>query len=265
MAATGGFSVIIIGDEIIRGKRPDKHFAKTLELLSARGLTLDVVTYVGDNPTRLTDVLRHSLSTDDVVFSFGGIGITPDDRTRQCAADAAGLPLEVHSEAERVLRARFAEMKRDVTDELLQFGAFPQGSRVIPNPVNRIPGFSFHDHHFVPGFPQMAWPMIEWVLETYYRDRFHRKPEAEKSVFVWGGNEGTLLPLMKRLEQDYAGLLVFSLPSFGDDTTPSHVELGVRGDPKQVKSAFVDMCNEVLLLGFTYSADKKNPSHKTGA
>ena len=260
-----GFTAIIIGDEIIRGKRQDKHFAKTLELLSTRGLTLDVMTYVGDNPARLTDVLRHSLSSDDVVLCFGGIGITPDDRTRQCAADAAGLPLEVLPEAERELRARFTEMKREVTDELLQFGAFPQGSRVIPNPVNRIPGFSLRDHHFVPGFPEMAWPMIEWVLETYYRDRFHRKPEAEKSVFVWGGNEGTLLPLMKRLERDYAGLLVFSLPSFGDATTPSHVELGVRGDPPQVDSAFEDMCREVASLGFSCTEDKKNPSHKTGA
>ncbi len=250
-----GFAAIIIGDEIIRGKRQDKHFAKTLELLSARGLTLDCVTCVGDNPARLTEVLRHSLASDDVVFSFGGIGITPDDRTRQCAADAAGLPLEVNPDAEREIRAYLTEMKREVTDEVLQFGAFPRGSRIIPNPVNRIPGFSLRDHHFVPGFPQMAWPMIEWVLDTHYHNRFHRKSEAEKSVFVWGGNEGTLLPLMKRLEKDHAGLRVFSLPSFGDATMPRHVELGVRGDPVQVASAFVEMCKEITALGFEYSME----------
>jgi molybdopterin-biosynthesis enzyme MoeA-like protein len=259
------FAAIIIGDEIIRGKREDKHFAKMLELLSARGLALAGLTYVGDNPVRLTEVLRHSLASADVVFSFGGIGITPDDRTRQCAADAAGLPLEVNADAEREIRAFMTEMKREVTDELLQFGAFPQGSRAIPNPVNRIPGFSFRHHHFVPGFPQMAWPMVEWVLDTYYRDYFHRKQEAEKSVFVWGGNEGTLLPLMKRLEREYSGLLVFSLPSFGDATTPMHVELGVRGEPAQVVSAFDEMCKEISVLGFEYSADKKSPGIATGA
>ena len=260
-----GFAAIIIGDEIIRGKRQDKHFAKTLELLQARGLTLDGVTYVGDNPVRLTEVLRQSLASDDVVFSFGGIGITPDDRTRQCAADAAGLPLEVHPEAAQVIREYLHEMKREVTDELLQFGAYPRGSRVIPNPVNRIPGFSFRDHHFVPGFPQMAWPMIAWVLDTCYQHRFHLKPEAEKSIIVWGGNEGTLLPLMKRLERDHPGLLVSSLPSFGDETMPAHVELGVRGDPALVARAFVEMCDEVSALGFEYSADKKSPGIATGA
>lgn len=260
-----GFAAIIIGDEIIRGKREDKHFAKLLELFAPRGLTLGVITYVGDNPQRLTDVLRHSLASDDVVFSFGGIGITPDDRTRQCAADAAGLPLEVNADAEREIRSFMHEMKREVTVELLQFGAYPRGSRAIPNPVNRIPGFSFRDHHFVPGFPQMAWPMVEWVLDTYYRDRFHLKPEADKSVFVWGGNEGTLLPLMKRLENDYPGLLVSSLPSYGDATIPTHVELGVRGHPDQVDAAFAEMCEEIAALGFAYSADKKSPSLATGA
>ena len=260
-----GFAAIIIGDEIIRGKRQDKHFAKLLELLSVRGLGLDCVTYVGDNPERLTAVLKQSLATDDVVFCFGGIGITPDDRTRQCAADAAALPLEVHPEAEREIRAFLVEMKREPTEEVFQFGAYPKGSRIIRNPVNRIPGFSFHDHHFVPGFPQMAWPMVEWVLDNCYQDRFHLKPEVEKSVFVWGGNESTLLPLMRQLELDYPGLLVSSLPSFGDATTPMHVELGVRGAPAQVGPAFDAMCNEVTALGFAYSADKKSPSLATGA
>ena len=255
------FSAIIIGDEIIRGKRQDKHFAKLLELFAPRGLTLSAVTYVGDDPTRLTEVLRHSFASGDVVFSFGGIGITPDDRTRQCAADAAGLPLEVNVDAEREIRAFVTEMKRELTDDLLQFGAYPRGSRYIPNPVNRIPGFSFRDHHFVPGFPQMAWPMAEWVLETYYRARFHLKPETEKSIFVWNGNESALLPLMRQLEADFSGILVSSLPSFGEADLPAHVELGVRGDPAQVEPAFAEMCKEVSRLGFVHTAQKKSPSH----
>lgn len=247
-----GFAAIIIGDEIIRGKRQDGHFTKIRQLLSDRGLMLDIVTYVGDNPKRLTRTLRQSLKTDDVVFCFGGIGITPDDRTRQCAAEAADVPLEVHPEAEREIRALLNKLKRKVTEEALQFGAFPRGSRVVPNPVNRLPGFSFRDHHFVPGFPQMAWPMVEWVLETHYRDRFHCKPEAEKSIFVLEGNEGILLPLMKRLEKKYPSLQVFSLPTFGNGIKPMQLEIGVRGDPEQLEYAFTEICNDVSKLGLEY-------------
>jgi len=210
---------------------------------------------VGDDPVKLTEVLRRSMAGNDVVFSFGGIGITPDDRTRQCAAEASGQPLEVHPDAEREIRIVLAEYQREVTDEMLQFGAFPQGSRIIPNPVNRIPGFSHGHHHFVPGFPQMAWPMIDWVLDTLYRDQFNLVPEAEKGVFVLDGNEGTLLPLMKQLELEYPGVRVFSLPSFREGSTPGYVELGVRGEPSQVAAAFEVMCNEITALGFSYSAE----------
>ena len=249
-----GFAAIIIGDEIIRGKRQDKHFARLLEMLTARGLGLDSVTYVGDNPQRLTAVLKHSFATDDVVFCFGGIGITPDDRTRQCAADAVGLPLEVHPEAEKEIRAFLVEMKREPTDDVFQFGAYPRGSRVIRNPVNRIPGFSFQHHHFVPGFPQMAWPMVEWVLETYYARLFHQVQELEKACIVWEGNEGTLIDLMRRIETDFPGTTVFSLPSFGDETMRRHVELGVRGAPDQVNAAYSVMLAEVAALGFEIQA-----------
>src|ERR1019366_6506627 len=81
-----GFGALIIGDEIIRGKRQDKHLAKVIELLAERGLHLDWSLSIGDDRDRLTEVLRTSLASGDVVFSFGGIGVTPDDYTRQAAA-----------------------------------------------------------------------------------------------------------------------------------------------------------------------------------
>lgn len=85
------FGLIIIGDEILSGKRQDKHLAKTIELLSARGLPLAYADYVGDDPQRITATLARAFASGDVVFSCGGIGATPDDHTRQCAARAWGV------------------------------------------------------------------------------------------------------------------------------------------------------------------------------
>ena len=242
-----GFGVLIIGDEIIRGKRQDKHFAKLIELLAVRGLRLDWASYVGDDHHLLVETLSRTLASRDVVFSCGGIGATPDDRTRQAAAEAAGVPLVLHAEAAAEIRARYGQQ---ITANRLQLAEFPSGSRIIPNPVNRVAGFSVADHHFVPGFPQMAWPMIEWVLETCYRDRFHRIVEIELSIVVWEGNEGALIDLMRRIECDYPGVKVFSLPSFGDETVRRHLELGARGDPAQVGPAMAEIRNEVAALGF---------------
>jgi molybdopterin-biosynthesis enzyme MoeA-like protein len=87
------FGIYIIGDEILSGKRKDAHFSKVIELLSERGLSLSWADYVGDSPDRITATLQRAFASSDVVFSCGGIGATPDDHTRQCAARALGVPL----------------------------------------------------------------------------------------------------------------------------------------------------------------------------
>jgi len=248
-----GFGAIIIGDEIIRGKRQDKHFSTLVEMLKKRGLVLDWSMYMADNRQRLTAILKSSFATDDVVFSFGGIGATPDDHTRQAAAAAAGVELALHPEAEVEIRARFVELQQEVTPQRLQLGHFPVGSRIIPNPYNRMPGFSWDNHHFVPGFPQMAWPMVEWVLDNYYADRFHQVNETEEAILVWEGMEGVMIPLMQRIEAEFPGSTVFSLPNLGDANTRRHVELGVRASPEAVKAAMAIIRQEVPALGFTFS------------
>ncbi len=247
-----GIGAIIVGDEITRGKREDKHFRKLVELLAARGLVLDWALYIGDDRQRLTDTLARTLASGDIVFSFGGIGNTPDDHTRQAAATAAGVELKLHPDAEREIKARFAELKFELTDVQLALGNFPVGSRIIPNPFNRIPGFSLANHHFVPGFPQMAWPMVEWVLDSYYSWRFNSNPTAEASILVWKGLEGALIPLMRRVEADFTGVKVFSLPFLGSKDVQRHIELGVRGAPEQVPPAMKALRNGVTELGYAF-------------
>jgi molybdopterin-biosynthesis enzyme MoeA-like protein len=250
------YGLIVIGDEIMRGKRQDKHLAKFIEILGARGLHFSWIQYLGDERPRLIETLKRTLTSGDVVFSCGGIGVTPDDHTRQAAAAAAGVPLELNADAEREIRARMAEMGQEVTPARLELGTVPAGSRIIPNPFNRIPGFSYRDHHFLPGFPQMAWPMAEWVLDSYYADDFRQNAEVEAAILVWEGLEGTMLDLMRRTEADFPGLVVFSLPSFGSETVRRHVELGVRGEPAAVAIAIEVLKSGVAALGYAYDAKK---------
>ena len=164
------FGAIIIGDEILSGKRQDKHFAKIIEMLGTRGLRLSWVEYVGDDRARLTAIFRRTMAAGDIVFSCGGIGNTPDDHTRQAVAAALGVGLELHPQGYEELKARFNG--EEINDLRKLLVTFPAGVSIIPNPFNRIPGFMVNDHFFVPGFPQMAHPMIEWALDTFYRDLF---------------------------------------------------------------------------------------------
>ena len=256
------FGLIIIGDEILSGKRADKHLPKVIELLSARGLPLAYADYVGDDPARITATLARAFAaaraSGDVIFSCGGIGATPDDHTRQCAADALGVKLALHPEAKLLIEERMKEVAEeqgvafepDRHDNIhrLNMGVFPVGAQIVPNPYNKIPGFTCQSGqgavHFLPGFPVMAWPMMEWVLDIIYPHLHQKSAYIEKSVIVSGSMEATLTPLMEAIEAAYAGVKVFSLPSVDHPTYGRHIELGVKGAP-----AAIDLAYPALLAG----------------
>ena len=242
------FGAIIIGDEIMSGKRQDKHMAQVISTLGERGLELAWCEYLADEPPLITATLQRTLESKDVVFSFGGIGATPDDHTRQCAAHAAGVPLALHPDAEAEIRARFGG---DITPQRLMMGEFPRGSRIIPNPYNRIPGFSMHDHHFLPGFPQMAWPMMAWVLDNWYASLQAAGSISEDAIIVRGAGESQLIVLMNQCLERFPGLKVFSLPHMSD--SDRYVELGVRGDAGRIAAAMAQLQQGVIALGFTWA------------
>ena len=248
--------IIIIGDEILSGKRADKHLPKLIELLAARGLQPEFADYVGDSPVRITATLKRAFESGEVVFSCGGIGATPDDHTRQCAALALGLPLQLHAEAAALIRQRMQDLalekgmayepERDDNKHRLNMGVFPEGATLIPNPYNRIAGFSCSGPngggvHFVPGFPVMAWPMMAWVLDTYYAHLFQTKSYVERSVIVFGAMEAALTPLMEAIEANHPGVRTFSLPSVDHPQFGRHIELGVKGESVPTQEAFAAM------------------------
>ena len=248
--------LIIIGDEILSGKRTDKHLPKFIELLNERGLQLAWAEYVGDSPERITEVLRRAFASGQVVFSCGGIGATPDDHTRQCAGKALGLDLVLHPEAEILIRERMQDTAReqgtayepDRSDNIhrLNMGVFPLGASIITNPYNKIPGFTCHVSgggtvHFVPGFPVMAWPMVAQVLDAKYAQWFQTEKRIEKSVILFGSMEAMLTPLMQAIEERHPLIKVFSLPSVDHPQWGRHIELGVKGPLENVDKAFQDL------------------------
>ena len=268
--AAPAFGLIVIGDEILSGKRADKHMPKWIELLGERGLQLAWADYVGDDPARITAALRRAFASGDVVMSCGGIGATPDDHTRQCAAAALGVPLALHPQAKALIQERMQETAREKglpyeperadNVQRLKMGLFPEGARIIPNPYNKIPSFSMLGPagggvHFVPGFPVMAWPMMGWVLDTYCSAHFRRQAWREKSVIVFAAMEAALTPVMEQVEAAHPQVKVFSLPSVDHPQYGHHIELGVKGPADAVLPAYDDLRRWLEPFGLRYGPE----------
>jgi molybdopterin-biosynthesis enzyme MoeA-like protein len=244
------FGIYIIGDEILSGKREDKHLTQAIAILKARGLQLGWAEYLGDDPARMVASFKRSFAQSetngDIVFSFGGIGATPDDYTRQAAADALNVPIARHAGAVAEIVAQFGE--ENAYPKRVIMADFPQGAALIPNPVNRVAGFSVKQHYFVPGFPAMAHPMMEWVLDTHYSHLFHQTQYLEQSIIVIEGIESKLIDLMNAVIAEF-DVKVFSLPKLKPNP---HVELGAKGAPDKVLQAMVALKAGVEDLGFAW-------------
>lgn len=226
---------IIIGNEILTGKKQDGHFQHLQKTLAHRGLELSWSMILGDDAKQLTQFFRFSFSLPDIVFSFGGIGATPDDVTRQSVANALSLALAPHPEAIAEIEAQFGE--RAYPHRVLMAN-FPVGSSIIPNPINRVAGFFYQQHHFLPGFPEMAWPMVDWVLQHRYPTLRHLAPEYEETIFAIQAKESDLLTVMQQLVTTFPHVALSCLPHLND---PPFLELTLRGETMEVKKAMLTL------------------------
>ena len=240
--------LLIIGDELLSGRRQDKHLNHCIEVLAQHELQLDWVRMARDDAAQLQDEFRRIRTSGDLCFCFGGIGATPDDITRQCVAAAWEVDLYRHPDAVREIEAQFGD---NAYPQRIRMGELPQGSVIIPNPVNRVPGFSMDHLHCLPGFPEMAWPMLEWVLDTHYCD-LSRNKEEEFTLLLENAHEGELIELMETLIAKHPGIKIFSLPRFLDNDR-RRLELGVKGECDAAELAFAELKQALSSRSYAYT------------
>ncbi|MCU0936409.1 MAG: molybdopterin-binding protein [Gammaproteobacteria bacterium] len=241
--------VVVIGSELTSGKRSDAHLAQAIKALARRGMELDWATTVADRPDRIVRTLRRSLADGDLVLCFGGLGCTPDDHTRRCAAEAAGVPLAPHPEAVAAIEAQFGAEAWPVR---VRMAELPLGCTLIPNPESGCPGFSLGDHHFLPGFRSMAWPMMDWVLDTHYAHLHDPSPTVEYLIRAQEARESDLLEVLEHFVERFPHVRLASLPH--RDEHQWYVELGVRGHEREARSGLEWLTGELDRRGYRWQA-----------
>lgn len=227
---TPHFYAVIIGTEILNGRRIDKHFDFLKTLLVHNGYALYASLVIKDDAPLIETTYRMVMADPDaVMFSFGGIGSTPDDLTRPIAAKVfTQRPLQRHLQFERDIIERFGE---EAYPHRIHMAELPEGASLLKNPVNNMSGFSLESRYFfVPGFPQMAHPMIEDAMRAH----FSNPRQLYRKTLIADTSENTLIDVMKRIPDT---IELSSLPILKENV-PS-VEISVAGtESTEVDSAF---------------------------
>jgi len=239
--------MVVVGDEILAGRREDKHFRYVVKLLQSRGLQLSWSQYLGDEQSLLARQMQAISESSEICFCFGGIGATPDDRTRQAMADAHNVPLLRHPEAVQEIEQRFGEA---AYPNRILMADLPQGATLIPNPYNHIPGFSMGNIHCLPGFPEMAWPMLQWVLDFHYRDLRNEKI-IYSALIVHDAHESDLLSFMEEFQAKHPEIKLSSLPRFLPNGG-RQIELGVSGETNEVSEVLAALKLEIKSRRLAY-------------
>ncbi|MDA0989474.1 MAG: molybdopterin-binding protein [Verrucomicrobia bacterium] len=248
--APSAFGLIIVGGEILDGRREDKHVAVCRELLQARHVPLSYVLILEDRPDQIEAQLHWAMAQPDPFFCCGGIGATPDDYTREAAARAAGTTVEPHAEAVAILQRRY---QTEATPARLRLVAFPKTATLIPNPINECPGFSIKNGHFLPGFPQMAAPMMAWVLDHCYAIG---QEQVRHSLHLPGGREGDLIEMMDAFTAAHPKLTFSCLPSF--TATGTELHLSIRGPAADAETGLLDLKIRLDAAGAAYQLSEKD-------
>jgi molybdopterin-biosynthesis enzyme MoeA-like protein len=192
---TMNFYACIIGTELLNGRRQDLHFEFLNNELLKRGWELKASLIIKDEPDFIADVLELiKKDKDSVMFCFGGIGSTPDDYTRDVAARVfTDGYMDYNEELCKVITDKFGDK---AYPDRIKMGYLPKDAGLLPNPINQISGFYLQDRFFfVPGFPQMAHPMVSYALDSFYP----RGVKKFKKTFTAFCSEGEIVDIMHSL------------------------------------------------------------------
>ena len=231
------FFCLIIGTEILNRRRSDKHFDFVSKALMEKGHTLSGSFIIEDDPALIIQTIKFIASqSNPVLFSFGGIGSTPDDHTRKCAAMALrDGRLYTHQEAKHIIEEKLGD---NAYPHPIVMAELPKNANLLHNPVNKMPAFSLDERYFfMPGFPEMSHPMVEEILVRLIPN----KKEYYRHTFTALCKENEFIEVMKKMPKEVE---FSSLPKLYTDGWK--VTISVASTDKKLANESFDMYLQVL-------------------
>ena len=242
------FFALIIGTEILNRRRSDAHFEFISKTLIKHHHKLTGSFIIEDDPKLITDTIKFIASIpDSVLFSFGGIGSTPDDYTRECASKAlSDGKLYTHPKAKEIIESKLGDK---AYPHPINMAKLPKDAKLLDNPINGMPAFYVNDRFFfMPGFPQMSHPMVEYILSYIIDDG---RVNYRKTLTA-NCKENVFIELMQKVPDSVE---VSSLPKLYDNGWATTISVNSY-DKKLTDSVFEEFINLLDDLNISYKIEE---------
>ncbi len=195
--------VIAVGTELLLGQIINSNGAEIGARLAEDGFDSHYQVTVGDNMTRLVNVIETARDRADAVVLCGGIGPTQDDLTRDAICQVLGVETardELHAAS---IMERLA--KASVTAQsALRMADYPAGSDPLPNRKGVALGIAAESNgtpiFAVPGVPSEMRVMIDEQVRPRLR-RISGDPSvlASRVLRCWGQGEARIAEMLDDL------------------------------------------------------------------
>ncbi len=196
--------IICVGTELLLGSILNSNAQFLATELASLGISHYYQTVVGDNPTRIKQVVEVAISrtreaqeTAQVLIFTGGLGPTPDDLTHKTLADFFGVTLVEHPEIVADITNKYAQRDRPMTPSNRKQALLPQGAEVLPNLGGTAPGIIWEPQAGLiiltfPGVPSEMRQMWRHAVRYLQSRGFGQQIIYSQTLKFWGIAESAL-------------------------------------------------------------------------
>lgn len=201
-------ALIVVGDEILSGRTHDKNIAQVATWLGVQGIRLREVRVVPDDMAAIVEAVNALRARNDYLFTTGGIGPTHDDITVDAVAEALGVAVVIHPEAEAML-TRYYETRGGINPARLRMARVPEGADLIPNRLSGAPGIKVGNVFLMAGVPGITAQMLDGLTGTLEGGA----PLLSTTVGCWVA-ESEVADLLRETEKAHTECQIGSYPFF---------------------------------------------------
>ena len=202
-------AILVIGDEILSGRTKDKNIGWLADELTALGILLKQARIIADDKQTIISHVTELSNSYDYVFTSGGIGPTHDDITTQSIAEAFGVEVIRHPEAEARLLKHYQGTDIEFNAARQKMADIPKGAVLIDNPVSAAPGYQIENVFVMAGVPSILQSMFHG-----YSARLAGGVQPKRITVQCAIGEGTIADIMQSISDRFDAVSVGSYPWF---------------------------------------------------